>query len=670
MTQYKKIGRYIVQSTLGEGAMGSVFKALDPFIKRTVAIKIIKLDQSRSEKDTKEFYNRFLQEAQISGQLHHPNIVSIFDVGEQEGMPYIAIEYVKGLTLNEFVRKDPKPKLGELFRIVMQLAAALDYAHSKGVIHRDLKPSNIMVMPDGVAKIMDFGIAKMSGSHLTQTGIFLGTPSYSSPEQIKEGQVDYRSDIFSFGILAHETLTGFLPFPGQSINAILYKIANEPPVFSPNLKKLPVQMVDWRKVFLKVLHKNPDLRYQTAQGFSEALLKSLRLSHDEMLRIATAAHTTTSIDSFDGIQKSLQRSEFEMAQTSSHTLVIPRKPGGHRTLGVLLTLLLLTIAGSGYLLWRAGRLEPLMAKVTAYFNDDGEEVVKPSDPAVSLTKKLRFTSAPAGAVLWIEGAEIGPVPLEYPWTGNEGARLRVELRLDGYEHAQRELLLSSGLEPHIKMTLEAKPVSRVLTSDPAGALVQVDDRELGETPLEISFTPGRSYNIRVNKSGFVARDFQYTEGKSKTAALDVQLKPIPPPGKLAVDSLIEDLTVHVNGSKANGTTISLAAGSYKIRLASDRYFYEETVRAEISSGETLTLKTPVIINIPRVEYIGSAGFVMVKIDGRFVKNGDEVDTTPLIDLKIAAGTHLFEFVGQDDKIVAQKTVEVKRSEGIIITADQ
>lgn len=281
MTVHKKIGRYIVEGRLGEGAMGSVFLAHDPVIKRKVAIKTVKLDSSRQEDESKEFYERFIREAQISGQINHPNIVQIFDVGFEEAMPYIAMEYVDGQTLNGFCKDIPKPSLSERLNILDQISSALDYAHEKSIVHRDLKPSNIMVMKDNTAKIMDFGIAKMSDSNLTQTGVFLGTPSYSSPEQVKEGIVDFRSDLFCFGILSHEVLTGYLPFPGQTINAILYKIANEPPTFAPNMKDIPADIIGWRQIFGKILNKKPEHRYQSASEFITAIKDIITLADED-----------------------------------------------------------------------------------------------------------------------------------------------------------------------------------------------------------------------------------------------------------------------------------------------------------------------------------------------------------------------------------------------------
>ena len=252
LTFPEMIGRYQVLRLLGSGAMGSVVLAEDPRIKRKVAIKLMKLDAVRTEADQHEFLARFQREAEVSGLLNHPGIVAIYDVGEVDGYgPFLAMEFVAGRPLDGIMKEGPNLSLKEKLRIAVGLAEALDHAHAKGIVHRDVKPGNVMVGEDGRPKLMDFGIAKREDASLTQTGTFLGTPSYASPEQIKEGTVDNRSDIFSFGVLVFELMSGQSPFPGTSINTILYRIVNEPPVEvqPPVLGIIPE---GWHRVFSKV----------------------------------------------------------------------------------------------------------------------------------------------------------------------------------------------------------------------------------------------------------------------------------------------------------------------------------------------------------------------------------------------------------------------------------
>ena len=224
------IGRYTIKALLGSGAMGSVYLAEDPRIKRRLAVKVVRLDTIRTEAERRECLARFQREAEVSGVLNDPGIVTIYDVGDSDRGPFLAMEYVPGHPLDALLRSGAPLALKDKLAIGAGLAAALDHAHSQGIVHRDVKPGNVMITEELRPKLMDFGIAKRDDASLTQTGTFLGTPSYASPEQIREGNATSRSDVFSFGVLVFELLSGHLPFPGTSINTILYKIVNEPPV--------------------------------------------------------------------------------------------------------------------------------------------------------------------------------------------------------------------------------------------------------------------------------------------------------------------------------------------------------------------------------------------------------------------------------------------------------
>lgn len=265
------IGRYQVLQVLGAGAMGNVLLAEDPRIKRKVAIKVVRLEALRTQKDQEEYLARFQREAEVSGLLNHPGIVTIYNVGEEEGIgPFMAMEFVQGQTLESLIKGGAEVPLARKLDIAAGIAEALDHAHRLGVIHRDVKPGNVMLTEDGRAKLMDFGIAKREDAGLTQTGTFLGTPSYAAPEQIKEGAVTPRSDQFSFAVMVFELLSGKLPFSGSSINTILYRIVNEPP-------SDPVPPVEgilpeaWHRIFLRALAKDPESRFETCGAFVQDL---------------------------------------------------------------------------------------------------------------------------------------------------------------------------------------------------------------------------------------------------------------------------------------------------------------------------------------------------------------------------------------------------------------
>jgi TonB family protein len=265
------IGRYQVQESIGYGAMGAVYKAFDPLIKRTLAIKTIRLDIPKQSPQYKSFIERFYHEARISGTLSHPNIVTLFDIGEELSLPYLAMEFVEGETISAILERGQRFKPEKVIGLVSQVASAIDYAHTKGVIHRDIKPSNLILFDSDRVKVTDFGIAKLVDAEMTQSGTLLGTPSYMSPEQAMGDKLDGRSDIFSLGVCAFEMLCGEQPFPGNNVTSILYKLVHVDPIEPANLEMNGLVPEKWHEVFGRVLAKKPDDRYQTATEFVQDL---------------------------------------------------------------------------------------------------------------------------------------------------------------------------------------------------------------------------------------------------------------------------------------------------------------------------------------------------------------------------------------------------------------
>ena len=270
METVTKAGRYEIVGELGRGAMGIVYKAVDPVIGRTVAVKTIRLSEEGTGLKHDELLARFQTEARAAGLLTHPNIVVVFDAGEEDGLYYITMELVEGKSLQALLDGGHSFPLPRTLRILDQTCNALQFAHERNVVHRDIKPANLMLTADDTVKITDFGTAKILQFGATQqTSHVMGTPSYMSPEQVKGRAVDGRSDIFSLGVMLYEMVTGEKPFPGQNITTVIYKIVNEEPV--PPRQIDPSIHPGISAVVMKALAKEPEQRYQSCREMLEDL---------------------------------------------------------------------------------------------------------------------------------------------------------------------------------------------------------------------------------------------------------------------------------------------------------------------------------------------------------------------------------------------------------------
>ncbi|WP_005038397.1 serine/threonine-protein kinase [Holophaga foetida] len=267
-----KIGRYTVQRTLGYGAMGRVYLADDPLLKRRLAIKVVRA--VGEERDLA--LDRFKREAEISAQLNHPNVVTIYDVGEEPDLgPFLAMEYVEGSSLGKLIR-DGNLEVETCLGILIQAMRALRAAHRHAIVHRDVKPDNILVSEDGRVKLMDFGIAKTMAPRMTASGEFLGSPAYSAPELLRGEDPTPSSDRYAFAVTAFELLTGQLPHPGSNVAAVISHVLHEGPVIPPGMSG-PVG-----NVFRRALASDPDDRYETLMQFLLALMDTYPL--DDLAR--------------------------------------------------------------------------------------------------------------------------------------------------------------------------------------------------------------------------------------------------------------------------------------------------------------------------------------------------------------------------------------------------
>ena len=298
-----QLGRFQILKELGRGAMGVVYEAQDPALDRTVALKTVLLTGDAAERAAYEA--RFMQEARAAGRLSHPAVITIFDVGREGDLAWIAMERLHGVDLRQQMAQARPPAKAAL-TLATQVAEGLAYAHQSGVVHRDIKPANIMLLRGGRAKIMDFGIARLQQSDVkTQTGVLLGTPKYMSPEQLAGRPLDHRSDIFSLGAVLHEMLTGQAPFSGADVSQLMHNIANTPHV--PPTRLAPGLPAVLDLVVARALEKDPAQRYQNAQELADDLQSAL----SELPARGAAAPVIAVADTGDGTQRVPQPSAGE-----------------------------------------------------------------------------------------------------------------------------------------------------------------------------------------------------------------------------------------------------------------------------------------------------------------------------------------------------------------------
>lgn len=358
-----KYGRYEIIEELGRGTMGVVYKAHDPQIDRLVALKVLREDRVVSQ----DFVLRFLREAKAIGRISHPNIVTVYDVGQDHGTIYIAMEYLEGRPLNDVI-KGRTIAVDEAVGMCMQVAEALDYAHRRGITHRDIKPSNIILTPENRIKLTDFGIARIEdpeAAQQTQAGDILGTPVYMAPEQVLGQKADGRTDLYALGVIAYEMVAGRRPFGGGNIAAIFQSITNAAPD-----DPMPLGGFDNRDLadlILKSLSKKPDDRFQSGEEMARALGACLK----------SAAFPFPDAD----------------AQ--------PKKRRSRKSNGVWIVVggLLLAVGVAGFLMWQPSTPVPPTPPAT--------ETPAPTVP-------LSVTSTPVGAQVFVEDLFKGTTPLDIP----------------------------------------------------------------------------------------------------------------------------------------------------------------------------------------------------------------------------------------------------------------
>ena len=565
----EKINRYEIVALLGEGSIGKVYKAFDPFIKRNVAVKLLKTDFIFGE-DHEEFSKRFYKEAQIAGTLNHPNIAVVYDAGECDNVPYICMEYIKGMPLNQWVQSTNRPILIQKFvSIIKQISDALDYAHAQGVIHRDIKPANVLITDDSQVKILDFGIALFANIRTTKEGKILGTPYYMAPEQVLGQKIDHRVDIFALGVIAFEAITGTIPFKAETITGIITRIAYDQPDKAKNIESLGFVPSAWENVFSKVLAKDPNNRYRTASAFA----KDFESIFPVMQYAAVEASPEIPLE----LEKT---AKMNIESVSSHMVIGEQdseiEPTIHEEEGTV----------KPTVIYSPTQKMDLTADESKTIHDEYIEleeqdtvIVEESPPETEEIKSPEIKKAPSPrkskTILWVIPLLIIIIAL---------AAVGIYLSKFRYTKSKQELLFTNDISDiqkpsllHDKGTQFNNALTVSITSIPDGAEVLEGETHLGATPIQIENSSPQTRKFTLKMKGYDDLDIEIPPSHA-SYSLSIAL-PIKPPDitsitEIKIISDPPDSNVYWRGKLLGKTPITinkLQPGEYIIALEKEGY---------------------------------------------------------------------------------------------------
>lgn len=620
----EKIGRYKILKVLGKGAMGVVYKALDPNIDRVVAIKAVRKEEFDDAPEGFELLQRFKREIQTAGLLTHSNIVTIFDGGIDDGIHWIAMEYVEGPGLNKKIQQGTQFSLNEIFSLMIKICKAMAFAHKHQIIHRDLKPANILLTPDGEPKIADFGIAKLESSTMTKTGVILGTPSYMSPEQVTGQTIDNRSDIFSLGIILYELVTGKRPFTGDNPTTIMYQIVHSEPVQPAKLNpSLPGSLSG---VMLKALEKDPQERYQVADDLARDLARLTR-SDDELDGPQLSSGIDTSrTDARDVISRF---DEYKNVET----------PGGFGKSRsswfkkfMVLVLILVLLGGAGW-----GIYWSIENGIWQQFF--GNETAADESQVVTYTRQITFTADVPEADVFVDGERLGfagSTPFEITRTEKTAVEVRIEKEC--YESMVDSFIMDSNepLERHYEMIPVLRQVK--ISCVPANATLLVDGRAQEGSSMDLNLECGGSYAIEARASGYRSKSISLKWEEVDSEELKIELEKI----LYGSVSFAGEYGVTVRNSRGrvlgrNVRKLNLEPGNYNIQLTNRQYFLNINRTIAVKASERATVELPRLGKLFLTAE--DPGNCKVTLSGFPLG----VDEWPLIQKPIVQGAHTVKF---------------------------
>ena len=582
----ESIGRYQIVKELGHGAMGVVYQAVDPTIGRQVAIKTIRLDDVDDADERAKLRERLFREARSAGILSHPGIVTIYDMEERGDIAFIAMEFVDGPTLDQLLSSKKPIAPERLINILRQTAAALDYAHAKGIIHRDIKPANIMMASDGAVKITDFGIAKVTTSQqYTQTGTILGTPNYMSPEQVQGLAVTGRADQFSLAVIAFEMLTGERPFTGEHLTTVVYKIVAEDP---PPVQRLnPTLSPQIDAVLRRALLKKPEGRYNLCIEFLNGLDAACantqgwkNLPRGGGMNLPTVATEAIAVPTLAGSGTTTEEA-FVGRRRSRSKWVLPFAAAVIVAVGLIGLIALQFGPGLGI-----GHTTPDQPPAPAVSNPPANVTPASSPPVAAPVEDKKPSAMDTPPVPVPVKPEPGPTQTATAKTSDEKNQLPAE------SDDKPEAAPPVEQRPKVKARPANGPQDVLVTSEPPGATAVLDNNPSVscKTPCMLSVLPGR-HAITVNQDGYQreSREIRIIDSPLELPTVTLRTQS----GTLMLTSTPSGAAIFVNDKPFPQTTpaqVSLPPGTYNVRV--EKNGLQKSKAIEIQNGVTNFINIP------------------------------------------------------------------------------